>query len=75
MTFQLLDVVTANVAFPDSGVTPGMLGTIVEVYSDGEYEVEFCDDNGVTLAMVPMTPSQFFPYSEIKTPHERLNFG
>lgn len=65
MTFKLLDPVVAAQDIPEQGVTAGMVGTIVEVF-DGAFEVEFCDDNGVTLAMFAMQPSQLTPYVEMK---------
>jgi hypothetical protein len=58
MTFKLLDVVTATEAVPESGVRSGMTGVVVDVYQDGEVEVEFCDSRGATLALVPMRQSQ-----------------
>ena len=58
MELNLLDVVTSNVTLPDFGVTAGMAGTIVEVYGDGEFEVEFCDDDGYTFALLTMQAAQ-----------------
>ncbi len=64
--YKLLDVVTAIVDLPDYGVVVGMIGTIVEVY-DGAVEVEFCDDEGVTVAMLPMLSSQIAPFDYSKS--------
>ncbi|WP_240630067.1 DUF4926 domain-containing protein [Brenneria alni] len=38
-----------------------MLGTIVHIYNElsPAYEIEFCDDNGVTLACITLTPDFF----------------
>lgn len=58
MAIKLFDVVTAAEALPESGIRAGMTGTVVDVYPDGNVEVEFCNQDGETLAMVPLRPSQ-----------------
>ena len=58
MAYNLFDVVTASEALPEFGIHAGMTGTVVEVYQDGAVEVEFCDQNGVTLIHAAMQPSQ-----------------
>jgi hypothetical protein len=34
------------------GVDYGAVGYIIEVYSDADYEVEFSDDQGITVAQI-----------------------
>ena len=58
MTFKLYDVVAATSAFPEFGIRSGMTGAIVDVYTDGEVEVEFCDKNGETIALIPLQSTQ-----------------
>ena len=58
MTFKLLDVVRATEDVPAFAVKAGDVGTVVEVYEDGDYEVEFCDKDGRTLATLAMTDRQ-----------------
>lgn len=58
MKFNLFDMVVVNLALPDFGIHSGMIGTIVDAYPDGEFEVEFCNDKGETLALVPLLASQ-----------------
>ncbi|MDD2700057.1 MAG: DUF4926 domain-containing protein [Sideroxydans sp.] len=58
MSFQLFDVVVATESLPEAGIRVGMRGVIVDIYSDGEYEVEFCNNAGETLAMAAMRRSQ-----------------
>lgn len=60
MKFKLLDVVRATVDVPQLGVCAGSVGTVVEVFDDA-YEVEFCDGDGATLAMGPMSEAQIAP--------------
>ncbi|MEX8510311.1 MAG: DUF4926 domain-containing protein [Leptothrix ochracea] len=61
MMFELLDVVRASADIPEFSVKAGDVGTIVEVYDDGEYEVEFCNDKGETMASIAMPESQMKP--------------
>ncbi len=38
--------------FRDEGIGIGSVGYIIEVYGDGNYEVEFSDSSGITIALV-----------------------
>ena len=44
---------------PELGLIRGQVGTVVEKWTHGVYEVEFSDDEGRTYAMVELRPSQF----------------
>ncbi len=48
---DLFDVVELREDLPEFDLKRGAQGTIVECYSDGEYEVEFADEDGQTLAL------------------------
>jgi hypothetical protein len=61
MMFELLDVVRASADIPEFSVKAGDVGTVVEVYDDGEYEVEFCNDKGETMVVLAMPESQMKP--------------
>ena len=39
---------------PEEGLVRGQVGTVVEKWAPGVYEVEFADDNGKTYAMVAL---------------------
>lgn len=56
---ELLDVVELLVDVPECRLPAGELGTIVEVYDNGAYEVEFADAEGVTLALKALGSEQF----------------
>jgi hypothetical protein len=56
---KLLDVVELKRNIPEEGLKRGRRGTIVEVYPPDHYEVEFCLDNGVTDAMLPLHADDF----------------
>ncbi len=63
MKHDLLAVVRTTVDFPEFGICAGDVGTVVEVYEDGEYEVEFCDPDGETRAQFALDGSQIRPAS------------
>lgn len=50
-TIKLLDVVALLREIPDSKLLRGQIGTIVEIYTDEEFEVEFSDNKGKTISM------------------------
>lgn len=43
---------------PEEGLVRGQVGTVVENWAPGVYEVEFADDNGKTYAMVALKAEQ-----------------
>ena len=51
---QLLDVVALLGDRPEVQLSSGQVGTIVHVYDDENFEVEFADDDGVTYALVTL---------------------
>ncbi len=45
--------------YRDKGVPAGTLGTILEVYDDGAYEVEFSDPaDGTTIALLSLAEEE-----------------
>jgi len=60
MKFSLFDVVILNADLPEQGLVKGMTGAIIDVYSSPSvaYEVEFCDQQGRTIASLALTPEQ-----------------
>lgn len=50
ITISVLDVVALLVDLPEHGLVRGQVGTVVEQFDDGAYEVEFSDDDGRTYA-------------------------
>lgn len=51
---KLLDVVALTCDLPEEGLRAGQKGTVVEAYNDGCFEVEFADDDGNTIALLPL---------------------
>jgi hypothetical protein len=43
---------------PEHGLVRGQVGTVVESWAPGVYEVEFADESGKTFAMVALKPEQ-----------------
>jgi hypothetical protein len=55
---ELLDVVALVHDLPEQGLVRGQVGTVVELLSEGTFEVEFSDDQGKTYAMLPLVADQ-----------------
>ena len=56
---ELFDVVELLVTLPGSNLHPGVRGAIVDCYDDGNYEVEFSDRSGETIALCTLSTEQF----------------
>jgi hypothetical protein len=55
---DLHSVVALLEDLPEHGLVRGQVGTVVESWAPGVYEVEFSDDQGRTYAMVALTAEQ-----------------
>ncbi len=57
---DLLDVVELTVDLPEEGLQAGAVGTVVHIFREPSlaYEVEFADNDGRTIAMLPLTSEQ-----------------
>lgn len=56
--FNLFDVVALMVDMDSEGLRRGEVGTIVEQWKNGVFEVEFSDDAGKAYAFVALRPEQ-----------------
>lgn len=58
---KLFDVVRLVVDLPDENLFAGMIGTVIHIFTQPTtaYEIEFCDEDGVTVAQIALTPEQF----------------
>ena len=45
---EMLSVVALTEDLPEEGLVRGQVGTVIENWVPGVYEIEFCDDNGKT---------------------------
>ena len=48
---RLLDAVALTADVPEKSLLRGQVGTVVDVFTDGQYEVEFADEEGRTYAL------------------------
>ena len=55
---KVLDVVALIEDLDTEGLRRGEVGTVVEQWKDGVFEVEFSDDSGKTYAFAPLRPDQ-----------------
>lgn len=55
---ELHSVVALVDNLPAEGLVRGQVGTVVESWTPGVYEVEFSDNNGVPYAMVALESRQ-----------------
>ena len=55
---EMHSVVALLEDLPEQGLVRGQVGTVVETWAPGVYEVEFCDDDGKTYAMVAVKAEQ-----------------
>lgn len=55
---KLLDVVALTENLESEGLRRGEVGTVVEQWADGVYEVEFSDDTGKDYAFAAVRPEQ-----------------
>ena len=58
MLFRSLAVVALLEDHADLGLVRGQVGTIVEELGAGVYEVDFCDDDGVSYASAALRSSK-----------------
>jgi hypothetical protein len=72
IALKLLDVVALLKDLPRYRLRRGQVGTIVELYKSGRYEVEFADQEGRTLALVSLPRSALLRLSYDRgAPHSR----
>jgi len=51
---KLLDTVALLKAIPSENLKKGQVGAIVEIFGEDDFEVEFVDKQGRTVAMLPL---------------------
>lgn len=60
-TVQLFDVVALLENIENQRVGIGQVGTVVEILDKNVFEVEFCDNNGQTYALLALRSAQLMP--------------
>jgi hypothetical protein len=67
-----LEQIVLTADFPEHGLVSGDLGTVVDIYVDGEaYEVEFMTLDGDTVAVVTVRKDQLRAIGAREIPHAR----
>ena len=56
---ELLDVVELSQDMPEHGLAKGRQGTIVELFPDSTFEVEFSNEYGETEALITLSGDKF----------------
>jgi len=71
--YSIFDVVVLTEDIPEEGLRAGMKGAIIEVYSQPveRYEIEFCDEQGRTVAQLALCSDQFQLYVSAKNDRKR----
>jgi hypothetical protein len=64
----MLSVVALLEDLPEEGLVRGQVGTVVESWTPDVYEIEFCDDNGKTYAVLALKAEQL-----MQLHHEPVN--
>lgn len=55
---EMHSVVALLEDLPEQGLVRGQVGTVVETWTPGVYEVEFADESGKTFAMAALKAEQ-----------------
>ena len=58
MNIELLDTVALVCDVPELGLAAGEVGTVVEVFSQDDFEVEFVDNDGSTYGLHTLRANQ-----------------
>ena len=60
--YSLIELLTDR--YQDRGVSAGAIGTILEAYEDGAYEIEFSRDDGTTIAWFAVSQNEIKPFAD-----------
>ncbi len=61
MRFNLIDTVVLTKDIEEHNLKKGDLGTVVEIYGDHDYEVEFLTAGGRTVALISLNEKDIRP--------------
>lgn len=75
---ELFDVIELLVNLPEQKQFIGSQGTIIERFDDGQYEIEFTNEDGETVAQCALSTHQFIVVWQAKNQEwvsidERIN--
>ena len=58
---KFLDTVAVIEDLPELGLKRGEVGTVVDAWKDGAFEVEFSDESGETYTFVALSAEKLIP--------------
>ena len=58
---KILDAVAVTKDLPEFGLKRGEVGTVVDAWKDGAFEVEFSDETGEPYAFVALSAEKIMP--------------
>ena len=58
---KVLDPVAVTEDLPELGLRRGEVGTVVDVWKNGAYEVEFSDESGQTYLFAALSSDKLIP--------------
>ena len=58
---KILDTVAVTEDLPEFGLRRGEVGTVVDAWKDGAFEVEFSDDSGEAYTFAALRAEQLMP--------------
>ena len=58
---KILDAVAVTEDLPEQGLRRGEVGTVVDRWKDGTFEVEFSDETGEAYAFTALRAEQLMP--------------
>lgn len=58
---KILDAVAVTEDLPEHGLRRGEVGTVVDVWKDGAFEVEFSDESGEAYNFVALSAEKLMP--------------
>jgi hypothetical protein len=57
-TIKLLDIMALLKEVPEKKLLRGQIGTVIECYTNTEFEVEFSDNKGRTISMLTLSTDE-----------------
>lgn len=72
---KVLDVVAVLEDVPQHGLLRGEVGTVVELWKDGAFEVEFSDTSGKAYAFAALRGDQLLRLNFPRTSHTEKDDG
>ena len=70
---KILDAVAVIEDLPEFGLKRGEVGTVVDTWKDGAFEVEFSDESGEAYALRPRFQAEKIDAALLSSPRSRID--